>query len=150
MDRWISKAWPVNSIDFRNTFHGDDPMRCLYRSAIGAAFSLTCALFCFASDKTDDKKPDATPIAVTMKSMSYEPKKLEIHVGDSVVWTNKSFTTHTATSDDDGKTFDTGEVERGKSSKPVTFATAGVFKYHCTIHGKAMHATIVVDAADSK
>jgi plastocyanin len=125
-------------------------MRWLYRSAIGAAFSLIFAPFCFASDKTDDKKPDATPVTVTMKSMSYEPKKLEIHVGDSVVWTNKSFTTHTATSDDDGKTFDTGEVERGKSSKPITFATAGEFKYHCKIHGKSMHATIVVNAADSK
>ena len=71
-------------------------------------------------------------------------------MGDSVVWTNKSLTTHTATSDDDGKTFDTGEVERGKSSKPITFATAGEFKYHCKIHGKSMHATIVVKAAETK
>jgi plastocyanin len=125
-------------------------MRCLYRSAIGAALSLTYALVCFAADKTDDKKPDETPMTVRMKSMSYEPKKLEIHVGDSVVWSNKAFTTHTATSDDDGKTFDTGEVERSKSSKPVTFASAGEFKYHCMIHGKAMHATIVVKAAETK
>jgi len=125
-------------------------MRCLYRSAIVGALSLTCALFSYASDKTDDKKPDSTPITVTIKSMSYEPKKLEIHVGDSIVWTNKAFTTHTATSDDDGKTFDTGEVERGKSSKPVTFATEGEFKYHCKIHGKAMHATIVVKAVETK
>ncbi|HEV2972050.1 MAG TPA: cupredoxin domain-containing protein [Pirellulales bacterium] len=125
-------------------------MRYLCRSAISAAFSLNCALFCFASNKTDDTKLDSTPITVTMKSMSYEPKRLEIHVGDSVVWTNKAFTTHTATSDDDGKTFDTGEVERGKSSKPVTFATAGEFKYHCTIHGKAMHSTIIVKAVESK
>jgi plastocyanin len=125
-------------------------MRCLYRSAFGAALSLSCALICFAGDKTGDKEPAPKPVTVTMRSMSYEPKKLEIHVGDSVVWTNKSFTTHTATSDDDGTTFDTGEVERGKSSKPITFATAGEFKYHCKIHGKSMHATIVVKVAETK
>lgn len=125
-------------------------MRCLYRSAIVAAFSLICALVCVAGEKPGDKKTEPTPFTVTMKSMSYEPKKLEIHVGNSVVWTNNSFTTHTASSDDDGKTFDTGEVERGKSSKPITFATAGEFKYHCKIHGKSMHATIVVKAAEEK
>ena len=44
-----------------------------------------------------------------MKSLSYDPKKLEIHTGDSVLWTNKARTTHTVTSDDDGKTFDSGD-----------------------------------------
>ena len=53
-------------------------------------------------------------------------------------------TKHTATSDDDGKTFDTGEIEPGKSSKPVKFEKEGEFKYHCKVHGKTMSGTIIV------
>jgi plastocyanin len=101
-----------------------------------------------ADEKTGDKKSEAKPITVTMKSLSYDPKKLEVHVGDSVVWTNKARTTHTAMSDDEGKTFDTGDVEPGKSSKPVKFEKEGEFKYHCKVHGKAMSGTIVVKAAE--
>ena len=94
-----------------------------------------------------DAKSEGKPMTVMMKSLSYDPKKLEVRVGDSVVWTNKARTTHTATSDDEGKTFDTDEVEPGKSSKPVKFEKEGEFKYHCKVHGKTMSATIVVKAA---
>ena len=83
-------------------------------------------------------------IAVKMKSLSYEPKNIEIHVGDSVAWTNNAFSKHTAVSDDDGKTFDTGEIDPDQTSRLVKFEKAGDFKYHCTIHGKSMSGTIVV------
>ena len=52
--------------------------------------------------------------------------------------------------DDDGKTFDTGEVEPEKSSKPVKFEKEGEFKYHCKVHGKTMSGTIVVKAVEKK
>jgi plastocyanin len=84
---------------------------------------------------------------VTMKSMSFDPKRLEIPVGASVEWENKSHSKHTATSDDDGKTFDTGEIKPSNSSKPVKFEKEGEFKYHCLIHGKIMSGTIIVKSA---
>jgi len=89
---------------------------------------------------------EAKPISVTMKSLSYDPKTVEIHVGDTVAWTNGSLTKHTATSDDDGKTFNSGEIKPGETSTPITFDKAGEFKYHCQIHGRAMHGTITVQA----
>ncbi len=92
----------------------------------------------------DETKSTGKPNTVTMKSLSYDPKTLEVHVGDSVVWTNSARTKHTATSDDDGKTFDTGEIEPGKSSTPVKLEKEGEFKYHCKVHGKSMNGTIVV------
>ena len=119
-------------------------MKFVYLLPAVCALGLSGLLPCSA-----DEKPEAKPISVTMKSLGYDPKKLEIHVGDSVVWTNQSRTTHTATSDDDGKTFDTGNVEPGESSKPVKFEKEGEFKYHCKIHGKSMSGTIVVKAATS-
>jgi plastocyanin len=93
--------------------------------------------------KPGDKKAEAKPTTVTMKSLSYAPTKLEVRVGDSVVWTNKALTAHTATSDDGGKTFDTDEIAPGASSKPVRFGTEGEFKYHCKVQGKSMRGTIV-------
>ena len=101
-----------------------------------------------AGGQNGNVKPEVKPIIVTIKSLNYEPKKLEIRVGDSVVWNNKAFAAHTATSDDDGKTFDTGNVEPGESSKAVKFEKAGEFKYHCVVHGKTMSGTIVVKAAE--
>jgi hypothetical protein len=69
-------------------------------------------------------------------SVSYDPKSAEVPVGGSVVWTNKAFTNHTATSE--GKTFDTGEIKPNESSSPVKFDKEGEFKYHCKIHGKTI------------
>ena len=92
-----------------------------------------------------DKKAEASDITVKMKSLSYDPRKLEIYVGDSVVWTNEARSAHTATSDDEGKMFDTGEIKPDESSKPVKFEEEGEFKYHCKIHGKSMRGTVVVN-----
>ena len=117
---------------------------------IFVAFALACSFVSRAAEKTDDKKTEAKPVTVTVKSLSYDPKKLEIHVGDSVVWANESKSAHTATSDDDGKTFDTDDIEPGKSSKPVKFEKEGEFKYHCKVHGKTMSGTIVVKPAEKK
>jgi len=110
--------------------------------------SLIVILGIVAPEAQCDEKPTSKPVTVKVKSLSYDPKKLEIHVGDSVVWTNSALTAHTAISDDDGKTFDTGEIEPGQSSKPVKFDKEGEFKYHCKVHGKSMSGTIVVKAAE--
>ncbi|HUL13305.1 MAG TPA: cupredoxin domain-containing protein [Methylococcaceae bacterium] len=114
-------------------------------------FLLTCVLILAVSPawSAGDKNPEAKPITVKMKSLSYEPRKLEIHVGDSVVWSNEARTPHTATSDDEGKTFDTDEIKPAESSKPVKFEKEGDFKYHCKIHGKSMSAVVVVKPTGS-
>ena len=115
---------------------------------VTCALTVTPLLTCTAEDNYGDKKMQPKTVTVTMKSLSYDPKKLEVRVGDSVVWNNKAFAAHTATSDDDGKTFDTRNVEPGESSKPVKFEKAGEFKYHCAVHGKTMSGAIVVKAAE--
>jgi xanthine dehydrogenase YagR molybdenum-binding subunit len=63
-------------------------------------------------------------------NLSYDPKKLEVRAGDSVVWTNKARTEHTATSDDEGKTFDTGEIEPGQSYAVPVHADAPEIEAH--------------------
>jgi plastocyanin len=114
------------------------------------ALLLAGSFICSAGVHNADKKSEAKPITVTVKGLSYDPKKLEIHSGDFVVWTNEARPKHTATSDEEGETFDTGEIEPGKSPKPVKFEKEGEFKYHCKVHGKSMSGTIVVRASEKK
>ena len=104
---------------------------------------LAGALILTASVAWSANEPAAL-ISVVMKSISYDPKSAEVPVGGSIVWTNKAFTNHTATSEDDGKIFDTGEIKPGETSSPVTFDKEGEFNYHCKIHGKTMNGTVVV------
>lgn len=81
-----------------------------------------------------------------MKSISFDPKVLTIKAGDSVEWENKSYTEHSATSDSEG-VFDTGLTPPNKKTKAVLFSKAGTYPYHCSMHGKAMSAQIVVTQA---
>jgi plastocyanin len=108
----------------------------IYLLPVSFVFMMAASLAC-----------SAETVNVKMKSLSYDPKELAIHVGDSVAWTNNAFTKHTATSNDDGKTFDTGEIQPDATSSPVKFGNEGEFKYHCKIHGKSMSGTIVVKPA---
>ena len=121
-----------------------------YLVPVCCVVAMACYLSTSPSAAKVDAKSEGKPITVTMKSLSYDPKKLEVHVGDSVVWTNESRTKHTVVSDDEGKTFDTGEVEPGKSSNPVKFDKEGEFKYHCKVHGRVMSGTILVKTAEKK
>jgi plastocyanin len=107
------------------------------------------AVLCYlapAADESKSRDPKAKETTVAVKSLSFSPKKVEVEAGESVVWKSEARTKHSATSDDDGKTFDTGDIEPGKSSKAIKFEKAGEFKYHCKVHGKTMSGTVVVKA----
>jgi plastocyanin len=109
----------------------------IYIFPASLALTLAASLACAAGET----------ITVKMKSLGYDPKVVQAQVGDSVVWSNSSLTKHTATSDDDGKTFDAAEIKPDETSRPVKFEKAGEFNYHCKVHGKSMTGTIVVKPA---
>ena len=81
--------------------------------------------------------------AVAISGFAFSPKTVTVTVGDTVTWTNSDSTSHTATADDGS--FDTGTLGNGATGS-ATFATAGTFAYHCSIHA-AMTGTITVEAA---
>ncbi len=82
----------------------------------------------------------ATVHSVTMKSISYDPKSITIKPGDEIEWINKSYSEHSATSEQ----FDTGTVAPQKTSKKLEFKNIGTFSYHCSVHGKTMSGQVVV------
>ena len=114
--------------------------------AVSLAFIFAVSVAWSAEEKDGTQQSEPKPTSVEMKSISYDPKSVEVPVGGSIVWTNKAFTNHTATSED-GKTFDTGEIKPSETSSPVKFDKEGEFKYHCKIHGKTMSGTVVVKAS---
>ena len=64
-------------------------MRCVYLF-LACVLSLASLLVSSNDERNGDKKSESKPFTVTMRSLSYDPKKLEVHVGDSVVWTNEA------------------------------------------------------------
>ena len=84
----------------------------------------------------------AADSGVTVAGFAFSPQSITIDVGDTVTWTNNDDVDHTAT----GSGFDTSTITSGGGTATVTFATAGTFQYHCTIH-PSMTGTIVVASA---
>lgn len=75
-------------------------------------------------------------ITVTVTNYGFSPPATTINVNDQVVWTwsvNDGLVPHTSTSDTNGL-WDTGSHTQPFSSPPLTFASGGVFPYHCTFH----------------
>ncbi|MCM2280261.1 MAG: cupredoxin family copper-binding protein [Bdellovibrionaceae bacterium] len=81
---------------------------------------LVCAEFAIAATHT-----------ITIEGMKFDPATLTVKRGDTIVWVNKDFFPHTATSEN--KAFDSGEIKAGASWKRVV-DTKGSFTYVCTLH----------------
>lgn len=69
---------------------------------------------------------------VTIDNYTFTPATLNVHEGDTVIWTNHDSIPHTATALD-GKSFDSGAIDPGESWKFV-FTKSGHFNYRCAIH----------------
>lgn len=87
---------------------------------------------------------------VLIKDFKFDPSTLSITAGDTVQWTNKDSSKHTATRTEDPK-FDTGRLAKNETSAPVAFddpsGNDGI-GYFCTPH-PSMTAVIVVNPACS-
>ena len=68
---------------------------------------------------------------VTIEGTSFQPGRLTVAAGDTVVWINKDPFPHTATSKSGA--FDSGSIAPDKSWK-FTLAKKGEFDYICTLH----------------
>ena len=78
--------------------------------------------------------------AVEARDFAFNPATLTVPSGSKVTWTNNDTTAHTVTFDDASS--DSGPLDP-LSTFDHTFATAGTFSYHCSIHS-FMHGTVTV------
>ena len=75
--------------------------------------------------------PKAAVHTVVMEAMQFSPPRLEVNIGDTVVWKNNDAFPHTATSDRSG--FDSGNIQPGRSWKFIA-KKRGSFPYSCALH----------------
>lgn len=86
----------------------------------------------------------STPVSIVsgaslLTTTAFSPNPLTVSAGTTVTWTNNDKTTHTVTSNSGAFN---GSVSPNAQFS-YTFATAGTFAYHCTIH-PGMVATVTV------
>jgi plastocyanin len=77
---------------------------------------------------------------IRIQDFSFTPPSLSVAAGTQVSWTNNGPSNHTVTANDGS--FDSGTIQRNATFN-FTFAKAGTFAYHCSIH-PTMLGTIVV------
>ena len=74
----------------------------------------------------------AAPAAVVIQHYAFAPGQLTVAVGDTVTWTNRDAVGHDVTSIGAGP-LASGRLAAGQAYS-ATFASAGTFRYTCTIH----------------
>jgi plastocyanin len=97
-----------------------------------------------STNSTNPTSTGTTPVnaaSVTIQNFAFSPATVYVKIGGTVTWTNKDATPHTAT--DLGGSFDSGSLATDKTYS-ATFATAGTYTYHCSIHSMMPNATVVV------
>lgn len=79
---------------------------------------------------------------IEMRAMGFEPARLVVAPGDTVVWINRDIVPHTATAAE-SSLWDSGAVAQGDSSVQVMGA-AGDLAYYCRMH-PLMRGSVLVE-----
>ncbi|HET9772091.1 MAG TPA: plastocyanin/azurin family copper-binding protein [Acidimicrobiia bacterium] len=97
----------------------------------------------------------AATASVTEVGTAFQPAQVEIVVGDRVVWTNRSNTSHSVAFDNGPDLHPTctkgllgpvGDCQEPGAAAQYTFQAAGNFAYRCKLHD-AMRGVVVVSPA---
>ncbi|WP_366140512.1 plastocyanin/azurin family copper-binding protein [uncultured Thermus sp.] len=75
---------------------------------------------------------EACPSVIQIQGFSFHPASCFVALGGSLSFENHDAAPHTATAD--GGAFDTGTLNQGQTSTPITFNQAGIYTYFCRIH----------------
>jgi plastocyanin len=70
-------------------------------------------------------------VTAAVQDFLFQPARLEIAVGTTIVWINTGQTMHTVSAEDGS--FDSGPIEPGER-RGLTFSRTGTFPFHCTPH----------------
>ncbi|WP_194892415.1 cupredoxin domain-containing protein [Catenulispora pinisilvae] len=109
-----------------------------------AAPSTTTPSTTTAPSPAPSSAPNSAPAAaaqIVIDNFAFSPANLTVHPGQAVTVVNHDSVTHTLTAA--GGTFDTGDINPGKSATFTAPATAGNYPYVCSIHA-SMHGTLTV------
>ena len=83
----------------------------------------------------------AATVDISITEFMFTPNRLQVHVGDTVKWTNNGAVAHTTQAK--MNVWNSGTLVPGASFS-FTFPNTGLFKYRCAIHPTLMTGTIKV------
>ena len=118
------------------TKHRAHTRRLAMASAFGCSILLLSACTGYSNAPTGSGNASAPAGATTINvvaingAMSFSPNPASIPAGQTVVWHNIDSVTHRVVLNDG--TLDTGNLDPGTYSSPMTIGTPG--GYHCSIH----------------
>ena len=113
----------------------------LRRTLIAAALGGACALPLSALILPGQAQN--APVQVGIDNFTFNPQKLTVKAGTTVIWTNKDDIPHAVAAvnkEFKSKTLDTDD------GYAFTFTTPGSYEYFCSLHPH-MTGTVVVEAA---
>jgi plastocyanin len=70
-------------------------------------------------------------VKASMKSIAFQPSRIEITAGTTVAWTNNDAVQHTVTAID--RSFDSGNIAPGATWQ-YTFTKPGTYEFFCVVH----------------
>jgi plastocyanin len=106
----------------------------------GSTSSSTTAGGLPPTDVTNPPAGGPQSVQVIMTDRSYDPKEVTVNVGDTITWVNEDAPQHDVVADNGefkSELFDSG------GTFSFTFAEAGTYPYHCSIH-PGMVGTVIV------
>ena len=84
--------------------------------------------------------PGRDTLRATVQDFRFQPARIEVTAGTTIVWTNDGQVAHTVSAEDGS--FESGSIEPG-AGRSITFSRPGSFVFHCTPH-PFMRGLIVV------
>jgi plastocyanin len=130
----------ANNVSLQSGSRGTDQTRYGFEFTIPVTLSRSFGRHTPAPTPAPAVAP-ATPSAPTpagrdtvqaeIQDFLFQPGRIDIQAGTTVVWTNSGQVSHSVTAEDGS--FDTGLIEPGKRAS-LTFARPGTFPFHCTPH----------------
>ena len=94
------------------------------------------------NEVTGERHATRTPITVTIDAFQFQPDKIRIKRGQSVIFINKDEVPHTVTPDKNGH-FDSSGIIKGGEQHEVFFESAGIQDYSCDFH-PSMRGRVIV------
>ena len=88
----------------------------------------------------DTRAAAGDTVAAVVQDFRFQPARLDIAAGTTIVWTNDGQVVHTVSAEQGG--FDSGPIEPGKR-RSITFSRPGTFPFNCTPH-PFMRGVVVV------
>lgn len=124
-------ATNVNNVTLQSASRGTATTRYGFEFTIPLTLSRYFGSGPQAAPRADTLSSGGTRVSAGMIDFSFQPARLTVRPGTTVVWTNRGQVIHTVTAEDGS--FDTGEIDSG-STGSITFSQPGTYRYHCTPH----------------